>query len=177
MKTIHPAIAEHVMEENEKLRGLLREYAGPYRARQSDELLARTDVALSQQAEPAPAQDEQYPPCDFCGVIPDHHPWHGSGAFKGVDSPHIHACNECRHLLPARPAQTAPQPEQSGLPEELFDGHAVYQETVRHRREAGLLVRTSPENVSDALDAVVRLVKSRRAALSAQGGSKSGDSA
>lgn len=25
MKTIHPAIAEHVMEENERLRGLLRE--------------------------------------------------------------------------------------------------------------------------------------------------------
>lgn len=47
------------------------------------------------------AQAEQYPPCDFCGVIPDHHPWHGSGMFKGADSPHIHACNGCRHLLPA----------------------------------------------------------------------------
>ncbi|WP_312964521.1 hypothetical protein [Stutzerimonas kunmingensis] len=65
--------------------------------------------------EPAAAQDDQYPPCDYCGVIPDHHPWHGSGMFNGEDSPHIHACNDCRHLLPTRPAQTAPQPEQSGL--------------------------------------------------------------
>lgn len=51
------------------------------------------------------AQDEQYPPCDFCGVIPDHHPWHGSGMFKGIDSPHIHACNDCRHLLPSHTVQ------------------------------------------------------------------------
>ena len=54
------------------------------------------------------AQAEQYPPCDFCGVIPDHHPWHGSGMLKGVDSPHIHACNGCRHLLLSRIAQHAP---------------------------------------------------------------------
>lgn len=62
------------------------------------------------QAKPAPAQDDQYPPCDYCGVIPDHHPWHGSGMFNGEDSPHIHACNDCRHLLPTRPAQTEQQP-------------------------------------------------------------------
>lgn len=73
-------------------------------------VLDAVEVALSQQAEPAPAQDEQYPPCDFCGVIPDHHPWHGSGLFNGVDSPHIHACNGCRHLLPVNPAQTEQQP-------------------------------------------------------------------
>ena len=60
--------------------------------------------------EPAPAQDEQYPPCDYCGVIPDHHPWHGSGMFNGEDSPHIHACNDFRHLLPASPAQAEQQP-------------------------------------------------------------------
>lgn len=59
---------------------------------------------------------------------------------------------------------TSPQPQQSGLPEELFDGHAVYQETVSHRRDSVLLVRTSPENVSDTLDAVVRLIKSRTVA-------------
>jgi dihydrofolate reductase (trimethoprim resistance protein) len=57
---------------------------------------------------------------------------------------------------PAEPAQA-----QDELPEELFDGHAVYTETVRHRRELGLLVRTSPENVSDTLDAVVRLARAR----------------
>ena len=65
---------------------------------------------LAEVAEPAPAQDDQYPPCDYCGVIPDHHPWHGSGMFNGEDSPHIHACNDCRHLLPTRPAQTEQQP-------------------------------------------------------------------
>ena len=59
--------------------------------------------------EPAPAQDDQSPPCDYCGVIPDHHPWHGSGMFNGEDSPHIHACNDCRHLLPASPAQAEHQ--------------------------------------------------------------------
>lgn len=46
-------------------------------------------------------QDAHYPPCDFCDAIPDHHPWHGSGMFKGFDRPHIHACNDCRHLLPS----------------------------------------------------------------------------
>lgn len=60
--------------------------------------------------EQATEQDDQYPPCDYCGVIPDHHPWHGSGMFNGEDSPHIHACNDCRHLLPASPAQTEQQP-------------------------------------------------------------------
>lgn len=63
------------------------------------------------------AQAEQYPPCDFCGVIPDHHPWHGSGMFKGVDSPHIHACNGCRHLLPSRTAQdVALETHRNGCP-------------------------------------------------------------
>ena len=49
----------------------------------------------------APAAEASYPPCDYCGVTPDHHPWHGSGHFDGCDNPHIHACNDCRHLLPA----------------------------------------------------------------------------
>ena len=30
--------------------------------------------------EQATEQDDQYPPCDYCGVIPDHHPWHGMAA-------------------------------------------------------------------------------------------------
>lgn len=44
----------------------------------------------------------------------------------------------------------------SGEPFELFDGWAVYQEIAEHRK-----VRTSPENVSDVLDAVVRLIRKR----------------
>jgi len=123
--------------ENEMLRELLRdvEFRGALTGWEPG-LIGQITAALAQQAEPtdtftatdmttaaaqgfrdgqaavepAPAQDEQYPPCDFCGVIPDHHPWHGSGLFKGVDSPHLHACNECRPLLPARPAQIEQQP-------------------------------------------------------------------
>ncbi|EWC40174.1 hypothetical protein [Stutzerimonas stutzeri] len=72
----------------------------------AQERLKEIEALLEEQAT---AQDEQYPPCDFCGVIPDHHPWHGSGMFKGFDSPHIHACNDCRHLLPSRPAHTEQQ--------------------------------------------------------------------
>lgn len=59
---------------------------------------------------PADQQPEpdQYPPCDYCGVIPDYEPWHGSGVFNGEDSPHIHACNDCRHKLPAPAVQGGP---------------------------------------------------------------------
>lgn len=63
------------------------------------------------------AQDDEYPPCDYCGVVPDYHPWHGSGAFRGVENPHIHACNDCRHLLPT--AQSAP--ERVSVPVELLE--------------------------------------------------------
>ncbi|MDV5861341.1 Lar family restriction alleviation protein [Pseudomonas mendocina] len=63
------------------------------------------------------AQDDEYPPCDYCGVVPDYHPWHGSGAFLDVENPHIHACNDCRHLLPT--AQSAP--ERVSVPVELLE--------------------------------------------------------
>lgn len=46
-----------------------------------------------------PESKSEYPPCDYCGVIPTYHPWHGSGILNGVESRHIHACNDCRKLL------------------------------------------------------------------------------
>ncbi|MCK5502565.1 MAG: hypothetical protein KAI82_15115 [Tritonibacter mobilis] len=55
-------------------------------------------------AAPAPAErvsQNDWPKCDYCGEVPDCHPWHGSGMFNLVDNPHIHACTDCRHLLPA----------------------------------------------------------------------------
>lgn len=52
-------------------------------------------------------EPDEYPPCDYCGVITDYHPWHGSGFINGRESPHIHACNECRHLLPSAPQPSA----------------------------------------------------------------------
>ena len=45
--------------------------------------------------------EEQYPPCDYCAEPLSYHPWHGSGLINGVESRHIHACDKCRHLLPA----------------------------------------------------------------------------
>lgn len=84
-----------------------------------DKLLVDRHVAGLVEALEIKAQEDQYPPCDYCGVIPDHHPWHGSGMFSGEDSPHIHACNDCRHLLPTRPAQTDPQPDVAQLVEAL----------------------------------------------------------
>ncbi|ROQ53608.1 MULTISPECIES: hypothetical protein [Pseudomonas] len=43
---------------------------------------------------------EGYPPCDYCGLTPSYHPWHGSGLLEGVENRHIHACNKCRGKLP-----------------------------------------------------------------------------
>ena len=77
------------------------------------------------QASAAPAQpaaQENYPECDYCGATPDHHPWHGSGLLAGVESRHIHACDSCRHLLPASPAQ----PEVQRLREALDGMLEVY---------------------------------------------------
>ena len=48
--------------------------------------------------------DAQYPPCDYCAEPLSYHPWHGSGLINGVESRHIHACDKCRHLLPAASA-------------------------------------------------------------------------
>ncbi len=71
-KPIHPAVAEHVMRENEKLRGLfagirqsIADHWKPTSQRAGEEkhdVVKRIDAALSRQAEPvepAPAQDER----------------------------------------------------------------------------------------------------------------------
>jgi predicted RNA-binding Zn-ribbon protein involved in translation (DUF1610 family) len=66
-------------------------------SRSHGESLANHSGDTNEKAEPA----EEFPNCDYCGIIPDYHPWHGSGVINGTESPHIHACNECRHKLPA----------------------------------------------------------------------------
>lgn len=75
----------------------------------------RTIQEMFRTAYPAPAPAERvsqndWPKCDYCGEVPDCHPWHGSGMFNLVDSPHIHACTDCRHLLP-----TPAAPDVAGL--------------------------------------------------------------
>lgn len=49
------------------------------------------------------------------------------------------------------------------VPDVLFDGHAVYTESCRLRAIKGGNARTSPENVSDTLDAVVSLLRGQQA--------------
>ncbi|WP_312115210.1 hypothetical protein [Stutzerimonas nitrititolerans] len=85
-KPIHPAVAEHVMEENEKLRGLLGKCVIRFRDYLNDDLdeedvsaieglMHAASVALSQQAEPvepAPAQDEREAFEEFQSQRPSH---------------------------------------------------------------------------------------------------------
>ncbi|WP_312903765.1 hypothetical protein [Stutzerimonas nitrititolerans] len=52
-KPIHPAVAEHVMQENEKLRGLLRRAKWKLWTSPGDTLRAEIEATLSQQAEPS----------------------------------------------------------------------------------------------------------------------------
>tara|TARA_R110000851_G_scaffold97963_2_gene212187 strand:+ start:67850 stop:68494 length:645 start_codon:yes stop_codon:yes gene_type:complete len=62
---------------------------------------------------PAPAErvsQNDWPKCDYCGEVPDCHPWHGSGMFNLVDNPHIHACTDCRHLLPTPAERVGQEP-------------------------------------------------------------------
>jgi hypothetical protein len=58
-------------------------------------------------AAPAPAAQDDGPiACDYC-CSDTSDPWHGSGMLNGVECRHIHACDVCRHLLPAQPAPAA----------------------------------------------------------------------
>lgn len=131
MKTIHPAIAEHVMEENEKLRAALRKIIercelfindeADMRTHSIEALMGIAEDALSQQAEPAPAQDERE------AHVPDNvfqqefqTWWEDHGQFcrsGGGDYERTFAFQAWRHLYPmllqaraTRPAQTEQQP-------------------------------------------------------------------
>jgi hypothetical protein len=55
-------------------------------------------------AAPVPPEDDFKIACDFCATEVDYEPWHGSGLLNGVVSRHVHACNNCRALLPLPPA-------------------------------------------------------------------------
>lgn len=72
-------------------------------------------------------------------------------------------CNECGHLLQFTPDEAvgilaAPADQwrrvEDGLPEVLFDGYSVFTALSDQAK-----TRTSAENVSDTLDAVVRLMR------------------
>ena len=67
-------------------------------------------------------EPSEYPPCDYCGIVPDHHPWHGSGLLSGVENRHIHACDACRGRLPLHPGQHKDEPVMRLECEKLLDG-------------------------------------------------------
>ena len=75
----------------------------------SDYMLFLAGYRESQQAQQHNAEPG-YPPCDYCGITPDYHPWHGSGMINGVENRHIHACDGCRGQLPSHPGQPHPEP-------------------------------------------------------------------
>mgnify|MGYP003520607761 CR=1 FL=1 len=51
----------------------------------------------------AKAQDFDPLVCDYCNAETQD-PWHGSGMLNGAESRHIHACDQCRNLLPTAKA-------------------------------------------------------------------------
>jgi len=148
--------------ENERLRGLLERIRttccqvrdaqdldtapGLSAAESLHEQIEKLDAALSPQAEPA-------------------------DTFTAVDMATA-AAQGFRDGQAAVEQSTAQSGLVEALPEELFDGYAVYTEVVRRRQAAGLNCLTAPDDVSRTLDAVVSLIRTRRAALSAQGAGK-----
>lgn len=75
-----------------------------------DRAVTRISGLLAQPAPQPHAEPDSYPPCDYCGITPDYHPWHGSGMLNGVENRHIHACDGCRGQLPLHPGQPHPEP-------------------------------------------------------------------
>ena len=64
----------------------------------------------------AKAQDFDPLVCDYCNAETQD-PWHGSGMLNGAESHHIHACNQCRNLLPPTKAQGVVMPERAVIRE------------------------------------------------------------
>lgn len=86
-------------------------------------IAAAPAAPVSAQAE-AKAQDFDPLVCDYCNAETQD-PWHGSGMLNGVESRHIHACSQCRNLLPTAKAQGVVQwPEADEIMQMAFEeGH------------------------------------------------------
>ena len=70
-------------------------------------------LAGYRESHPEPQQHagpDSSPPCDYCGITLDYHPWHGSGMVNGVENRHIHDCDGCRGRLPAHQGPRHPEP-------------------------------------------------------------------
>ena len=92
----------------------------------SDYLTFLAGYEAAQSAEQYQGEPSEYPQCDYCGIVPDHHPWHGSGLLGGVENRHIHACDACRGRLPLHPGQHKGEPVMRLECEKLLDGDGEY---------------------------------------------------
>lgn len=105
-------------------------------------------------AVPVPeAKAQVYEPlvCDYCNAETQD-PWHGSGMLNGAESRHIHACSQCRNLLPTTKAQCVVMPERWNVPRPMWkDARQPYGNPLNHADiEAA-------EKFNLALDEVARL--------------------
>jgi hypothetical protein len=104
--------------------------------------------------------------CPFCGATPNIGAWAAASEVwpnatavecsSGLDDCPVNPCADGydREAAIAAWNRRTPQPDKAGVPDVLFDGHAVYKALAE-----GRAARTGPENVSDTLDAVVRLLR------------------
>ncbi|MCF6780873.1 hypothetical protein [Stutzerimonas stutzeri] len=130
MKTIHPAVAEHVMEENERLRGLLAEVAHCLRTTDEqplyweENLASRIYRALSQQAEPVRSPGTEDAATMLANGSQEPAPAQGELPTPDITTKRgypAYSVELVSRLFATHPAQTAPQPEQSGLLEWVVD--------------------------------------------------------
>lgn len=88
-----------------------------------DQWLASSDYADLYAAPVSEAKAQDFDPlvCDYCNAETQD-PWHGSGMLNGVESRHIHACSQCRNLLPTAKAQGVVQwPEADEIMQMAFE--------------------------------------------------------
>ena len=116
-----------IAELDERIVGLDAELCE--RAEEVEHALADLNNALAELAA-LKAQDFDPLVCDYCDAETQD-PWHGSGMLNGAESHHIHACNQCRNLLPTTKAQGVVMPEgwipltiehEPGYPEDVAFG-------------------------------------------------------
>lgn len=126
---------------------------------ENDATIDYPSIAIAALSAQQSAQDDEYPPCDYCRRELVYHPWHGSGLFQGVESRHIHACDECRHLLPSACGLQAAVDQLA----EIDRSSAA-----RQKRIDQSLAQQSAQDVSVPRELVERLVVAERDCLHGQ---------
>ena len=111
------------------------------------------------------AKAQVYEPlvCDYCNAETQD-PWHGSGMLNGVESRHIHACSQCRNLLPTTKAQGVVMPaelDRAFITGESCDGVyrvAIQSETLKEMQAVhNWLARINAAPAAPAADAWIQV--------------------